>query len=172
MTQRRQFVRTIARAPRRGMFWARTRSQLTGALTESRDMLSTWAAVQGILKNPPGLTVIRWIVNIHYRGVAVDDNILNLVMGMIVRPEEDVPTANVLTSGENEADFVMWQHVAWVQERQQGTPTQNLMKSTHWDIRSARKLLATGRTAFMLLEAQDSDTMDWSWSSSLLVKLP
>ena len=155
------------------MFWARTQNQLiTGSLGFVTDMLSTYRTVEGSLMNAAGLTVIRWILRFQYRAVAVDDTINRLALGIVVAPIDDAPPTNAVTSSSNERDWVLWDNIAYVQERQEGTPTQNLMYSETYDIRSARKLDAPGRTPYFLVEAQASDTMDFSWSSSLLVKLP
>jgi len=156
---------------RRATVWMTIqRQQFTGSLGFVTDQLSPWRTDAGVLQNPPGSTVIRSIVNFSYRGVAVDDNIARLMIGLIVAPIDDAPPSNSLSGSENDRDWLWWEQVNFVQERQQGTPTQNLLYQLKLDVRSARKLDAPGRTLFLVVEAQDSDTMDFSYSGRYLVK--
>ena len=143
----------------------------TGSLGDVRDTFDSYRTNMGINMNPPGLTVIRWILDFGYRAVAVDDTIVRNVIGIVVAPIDDAPPANSLTS-EFQRDWVLWSHQCFVQERQEGTPTHKLMQHQHWDIRSARKLEDPERTPYLVIESQDSDTQDFCASISMLVKLP
>ena len=156
----------------RKMFWVRKiGTTSTGSLGTVQDQFSSFRANMGILMNPPGLTVIRWILDFNFRAVAVDDTIVRNLIGIVVAPIDDQPPANALTS-EFQRDWVLWSHQAYVQERQEGTPTHKLMHRRSWDIRTARKLEDPERTPYVLVESQDSDTQDYSFSMSMLVKLP
>ena len=169
MTQR---LRRPARGPVRKMFWVRRRAVgALGALVLVDDMFTNFRLNMGILMNPAGLTIIRWIVSLSYRAVAVDDTVVSNICGIVVAPIDDPPPANAL-SNEFQRDWVLWSEQDYVQERQEGTPTQNLMKTVQWDIRSARKLSDPERTPFFVVESQDSDTQDYRYNASMLVKLP
>ncbi len=143
----------------------------TGSLGVVNDMMSSYRANMGILMNPPGMTAIRWIINFDYRAVAVDDTIVRNLIGIVVGPIDDAPPANALSS-ERQRDWVLWSEQCYVQERQEGTPTQNLLNHRRWDIRSARKLGDPERTPYILIESQASDTQDYCLSFSVLMKLP
>ena len=172
MTTRRVAPRRGGFSQRRKMFWVREDHPAnTGSLGFADDMFGQWRVDQGLILNPPGLTIIRWIIKVSYRAVAVDDTINRFLLGLIVAPVSDPPPTNAL-SGEKGRDWVLWDMISWVQERQEGTPTQNLMQTESYDIRSARKLDDPERTAYFMLESQDSDTMDFTHVHSLLVKLP
>jgi len=154
------------------MFWIRRKRGVdTGSLGNVNDLLSEFRTNMGTLMNPPGLTIIRWILSVVYRSVAVDDTFNNMLLGLVVAPIDDAPPANAL-SNEFQRDWVLWDRRSWVQERQEGTPTHKLTQLKEYDIRSARKLDDPERTAYFIWEAQDSDTMDVVATQSLLVKLP
>ena len=173
MSQRYSRARPAFAPPRRKMFWARTQNQtITGSLGFATDMMSSWRGDAGVLLNVAGLTVIRWMVTLQFRAVAVDDTIVELITGILVAPIDDPPAVNSVSQSKNDRDFVMWWNPSYVQERQEGTPTQNLMYRQEFDIRSARKLDAPGRTPYFICESQNSDTQDYSWSSQILCKMP
>ena len=173
MTQRsRNVVPRGGRVERRKMFWIRKfPAAATGSLGLVNDMTSDYRTNMGILMNLPGLTVIRWIIDFGYRAVAVDDTITRNLMGIVVASIDDAPPANAL-SNEFQRDWLLWSPQSYVQERQEGTPTHKLMTHKHWDIRSARKLEDPERTPWFVIESQDSDTQDYAFGWSLLVKLP
>jgi len=173
MTQRGTRARgRLIPYPRRKMFWVTLFQQTsTGSLGLVRDLLADFRARQGLLLNPPGLTIIRWIGELMYRAVAVDDTIVTNLCGLLVQPISQVPPANML-SGDPGADWAYWSEQDYVQERQEGTPTQKLAHIRKWDIRSARKLSDAENTAYFLVESQDSDTQDYRFWHRLLVKLP
>ena len=157
--------------PRRKMMWVRRFLTHTGSLGFVEDVFTSWRADQGTLANPPGLTVIREIVSIYYRAVAVDDTITQFLIGMLIAPISDLPPTDIMRE-EPGRDFMLWDHISFVQERAEGTPTQNLMKSKSWDLSGQRKIERTERTLVLMTESLNSDTIDYAWVVSALVKLP
>ena len=153
------------------MFWVRNDQRSLGSLGMTMDCMATFRANMGTLMNPAGLTVIRWILDFDYRAVAVDDTIVRNRIGIVVAPIDDPPPANALTS-QFQLDWVLFSQQSWVQERQEGTPTQNLMYHRQWDIRSGRKFDDPERTPWVVIEQRDSDTADLVIFMSILVKLP
>jgi len=172
MTQSNRSRGRLIPFPRRKMFWVTMKQQTaTGSLGVQVDAFGEFRTRQGLLLNPPGLTVIRWIGELGYRAVAVDDTIVTNLMGLMVADISNPPLANQL-SGDPGADWVYWSEQDYVQERQQGSPTQNLWHTRSFDIRSARKIEDTERSPFFVIESQDSDTQDYRFWLRMLVKLP
>ena len=161
----------IFRPAKRKMFWVRKDNTHSATLGIAEDLFDRFRLEHGLLANPPGLTIIRWLLSLSYRAVAVDDTVNRMRVGLIVAPREDPPPTSAMGDSPDR-DWVLWDQRSWVQERQEGTPTQNLMQHHEWDLHTARKLDAPGRTAWLMTEGRDSDTMDLTWYANLLVKLP
>jgi len=134
VANRNRFVR----GPRRKMMWVRRKNVHTGSLGFAEDCFVDFRAQQGTINNPSGLTVIREIVSVYYRAVATDDTITEFFLGMIVAPNGEIPANAAMRNAPGE-DWMLHDYTAFVQERQQGSPTQNLMKSKHWDLSGQRK---------------------------------
>jgi len=168
MTQR---TRRIPTAQRRQMMWMRRKNVHTGSLGFTEDVFSDYRGDQGTLANPPGLTIVRTIVDVYYRAVATDDTIVEWYLGLIVAPIDDSPpnTGMRLQPGD---DWMLNQYTAFVQQRQEGTPTQNLMLHRSYDLSGQRKVQRTERTLWIVSESLSSDTIDYAWSVNTLVKLP
>jgi len=172
MTQSNRARGRLIPFPRRKMFWVtKIKKTFTNSLGGVADLMDDFRTRQGLLNNPPGLTIIRWIGQLGYRAVAVDDTIVTNLMGIMVADITNPPLANQL-SGDPGVDWLLWSEQDYIQERQSGTPTQNLWHTKTFDIRSARKLEETEKTPYFVIESQDSDTQDYRFWLRMLVKLP
>jgi len=153
------------------MFWATRRNTHTGSLGFSEELLSLWRGEMGLLLNTPGLTVIRFIISLYYRAVAADDTITQFFVGLKPSPIS-VPPPTPAMRTQPQQDWVLNTWISFVQERAEGTPTQNLMYQRFWDLKVARKLPRGEETLWLVAESENSDTIDYAWHTRLLLKMP
>ena len=159
-------------APRRQTVWVRTSVRQLNNAGFVQDILQPFRVDElGLIKSLPGTTITRVIGNLSLRVVSVDDSFTRYIYGLIVGDIENPPTVVNNPSASPGMDW-MWVHQeAVVQERQEGTPTQNLVVAHYFmNLKSQRKL-DVGETLFLVTDNLDGDNFDVVGQLNVLLKL-
>ena len=171
--QRRVGRRGFASGQRRKMIWARTFITQLNTAGFVTDLLGNLKTAMGINENLPGMTITRIVGTHDLRVVSVDDAFTRWPWGLIVLPTGNAPTVGDAPIFEPYMDWMFVRMESVVQERQEGTPTQNI-RAAHYDIdlRSQRKLHEVGSTLWYVGDNVDGDNFDVVMNLNVLVKLP